>query len=162
MLLYTGRVRSIWPLSVGALLFAACSSSSYSLGVGDHVNCALHGDNGGETNPHLDAPYASLPAALPADAKLVASHACKYKGHRVEHFVFQTANGLASLVIDPDSQAGPESSRQEDKFQVEQFELGNHIAYLVSQLAPESSRELARHLRQLAAKAFNDNPAPQR
>lgn len=150
------------------LLVSSCArketvEADFALALGGHVNCALHGDNGGETNTHLDGPFVPMAKVLKEDPSggltLVESHACRYKGHRVEHFVFRTAQGLVSVFVDPTGTGATGKSSKHKEFQLERFALGRYAAYLVSELAPETSRLLAEQLKTQTSAVLEQKPS---
>jgi hypothetical protein len=150
------------------LLLTSCAKTpagdpDFLVALSGHLNCALRGDNGGEQDTQLDAPFTPVAASLKTDPrtglKLVASHSCRHQGHRVEHFVFRTANGLVSMFIDPASSGSAAKSGKDQDFRLERFPVGQYAAFLVSKLAPETSQLLAEQLRVQTSAAMAEKPA---
>jgi anti-sigma factor (TIGR02949 family) len=131
------------------------------VGLGDHLHCAhfrkfpQDAPSSEEMAAKMGPEYAALiPAvreAVPSGHRMVMAHQCKYRGRQFVHMVVRGDNRLLSLVVarkqPGESLASPELAAirnaagipiygaTADRFEVAAFEAGDHLAFVVSDMA---------------------------
>jgi anti-sigma factor RsiW len=142
------------------------------VGLGDHLHCAhlrkfpQDAPSSEEMAAKMGPEYAALiPAvreAVPSGHRMVLAHQCKYRGRQFVHMVVQGDKRLLSLVIarkqPGESLASPELaairnaagipiySATADRFEVAAFEAGDHLAFVVSDMAQDDHLAWAANL----------------
>ena len=132
-------------------------------GLGDHLHCAhfrkfpQDAPSSEEMAAQIGPAYASLiPAvseAVPSGHRMVMAHQCQYRGRQFVHMVVQGDNRLLSLVVarkqPGESLASPDLAAiryaagipiygaTADRFELAAFEAGDHLAFVVSDLAQD-------------------------
>jgi hypothetical protein len=133
------------------------------VGLGDHLHCAHFrkipqgAPSSEEMAAQMGPEYAALiPAmreAVPRGHHMVMAHQCKYRGRKFVHMVVRGDNRLLSLVVarkqPGESLASPELAAirnaagipiygaTADRFEVAAFEAGDHLAFVVSDMAQD-------------------------
>jgi len=146
-------------LVIGGVWFYSVRKTNelLDIGVNDHVRCAIAGTYA-ERTQGLGTPFGPmlqpLLAAAGAEYTLVSAHNCTPAGRAYIHIVFRRGKTLVSVIL---TQRGdqevfpraPDARVHEGRrggYSVAAFESGAYLAYIVSALPAQQTKQLASRL----------------
>jgi anti-sigma factor RsiW len=135
-------------------------STVLNVGLRDHLHCAVFRKYSKQPEPlprmasALGPEFAGLvplvQAKVPAEFRVIQGHHCEYNGRPYTHLILTSGDKLVSVILTRkqpgESLNGGISQAGIDRFQVVGFESRDYLAYVISDLDPQRSLQLAANL----------------